>query len=322
MAFASPRTRRRRRRVPMTREAVARGVGGGRGAERRAGRRSRGGEPRCRAWPPPREPGPDPGARARGELWRGRDGAREARGEGIATIRSGWREVISRSCGLLAANRPSSSCQHFVSLLGAAFLRLAARPRSPVTSRLKPRGSPLARARVVAMGLYSKGTRSKGVTRPFQKAGQANTLQRSKHTKKEAFLAKEAFMKEPMARHLAAAELAADGATRPGGDDATDRGADAARDVDVGASDRAPPRARRPRPRRRRPPRGSPALPPPPPRRRPRGSSARRWRRTPTCRCPGRCGTRGRNEKPPGAGTARRGTAASGGRRPAASDTS
>ena len=89
------------------------------------------------------------------------------------------------------------------------------------------------------MGLYSKGTRSKGVTRPFQKAGQANTLQRSKHTKKEAFLAKEAFMKEAMARHLAAAERAADAATRPGGDDATDRGADAARDVDVGASDRA-----------------------------------------------------------------------------------
>ena len=89
------------------------------------------------------------------------------------------------------------------------------------------------------MGLYSKGTRSKGVTRPFQKAGQANTLQRSKHTKKEAFLAKEAFMKEAMARHLAAAERAADAATRPGGDDATDRGVDAARDVDVGASDRA-----------------------------------------------------------------------------------
>ena len=89
------------------------------------------------------------------------------------------------------------------------------------------------------MGLYSKGTRSKGVTRPFQKAGQANTLQRSKHTKKEAFLAKEAFMKEAMARHLAAAARAADAATRPGGDDATDRGADAARDVDVGASDRA-----------------------------------------------------------------------------------
>ena len=89
------------------------------------------------------------------------------------------------------------------------------------------------------MGLYSKGTRSKGVTRQFQKAGQANTLQRSKHTKKEAFLAKEAFMKEAMARHLGAAERAADAATRPGGDDATDRGADAARDVDVGASDRA-----------------------------------------------------------------------------------
>ena len=56
------------------------------------------------------------------------------------------------------------------------------------------------------MGLYSKGTRSKGVTKKFQHAGQANVMQRSKHTKRDAYLAKEAFMKEAMARHLAAAE--------------------------------------------------------------------------------------------------------------------
>ena len=58
------------------------------------------------------------------------------------------------------------------------------------------------------MGLYSKGTRSKGVTKTFQKQGQANTVQRSKHEKRDAFLAKEAFMKEAMAKHLAAATAA------------------------------------------------------------------------------------------------------------------
>ena len=59
------------------------------------------------------------------------------------------------------------------------------------------------------MGLYSKGTRSKGVTKTFQKQGQANTVQRSKHEKRDAFLAKEAFMKEAMAKHLAAKAHAA-----------------------------------------------------------------------------------------------------------------
>ena len=58
------------------------------------------------------------------------------------------------------------------------------------------------------MGLYSKGTRSKGVTKTFQKQGQANTVQRSRHEKRDAFLAKEAFMKEAMAKHLAAATAA------------------------------------------------------------------------------------------------------------------
>ena len=63
------------------------------------------------------------------------------------------------------------------------------------------------------MGLYSKGTRSKGVTKTFQKQGQANTVQRSKHEKRDAFLAKEAFMKEAMAKHLAAATAARDSST-------------------------------------------------------------------------------------------------------------
>ena len=53
------------------------------------------------------------------------------------------------------------------------------------------------------MGLYSKGTRSKGVTKAFQKQNQANTLQRTKHQKRDAFLEKERFMKEAMAKHLA-----------------------------------------------------------------------------------------------------------------------
>jgi hypothetical protein len=55
------------------------------------------------------------------------------------------------------------------------------------------------------MGLYSKGTRSKGVTKTFQKDAQSNTVQRTKHQKRDAFVAKEAFMKEAMAKHLAAA---------------------------------------------------------------------------------------------------------------------
>ena len=66
------------------------------------------------------------------------------------------------------------------------------------------------------MGLYSKGTRSKGVTKTFQKQGQANTVQRSKHEKRDAFLAKEAFMKEAMAKHLAAATAAIAEATADG----------------------------------------------------------------------------------------------------------
>ena len=82
---------------------------------------------------------------------------------------------------------------------GCRFLRLGEDTAAPST-----------------MGLYSKGTRSKGVTKTFQKQGQANTVQRSKHEKRDAFLAKEAFMKEAMAKHLAAATAAIADATGDG----------------------------------------------------------------------------------------------------------
>tara|TARA_B110000977_G_scaffold43870_1_gene59568 strand:+ start:2409 stop:3122 length:714 start_codon:yes stop_codon:yes gene_type:complete len=58
------------------------------------------------------------------------------------------------------------------------------------------------------MGLYSKGTRSKGVTKAFQKQYQDNTVQRCKHQKRDAFLEKERFMKEAMAKHLVVATAA------------------------------------------------------------------------------------------------------------------
>ena len=82
---------------------------------------------------------------------------------------------------------------------GCRFLRLGEDTAAPST-----------------MGLYSKGTRSKGVTKTFQKQGQANTVQRSRHEKRDAFLAKEAFMKEAMAKHLAAATAAIADATGDG----------------------------------------------------------------------------------------------------------
>jgi hypothetical protein len=98
------------------------------------------------------------------------------------------------------------------------------------------------------MGLYSKGTRSKGVTKTFQKQGQANTVQRSKHEKRDAFLAKEAFMKEAMAKHLAAATAAIAEATADGSAGAA-RGGVAGR-PDAAAGSWRPDRL--PRSRRRR----------------------------------------------------------------------
>ena len=125
------------------------------------------------------------------------------------------------------------------------------------------------------MGLYSKGTRSKGVTKKFQHAGQANVMQRSKHTKRDAYLAKEAFMKEAMARHLAAAERV----FKPAGDgEAGD--ADGEADVSApaavatGASAPAPSDAAKAKARR--------------------SSSARRWEPPRARPCRARCGTRAR----------------------------
>lgn len=62
-------------------------------------------------------------------------------------------------------------------------------------------------------GVYSKGTRSKGVNKEFRKAGTARNVQLSKKDRTAAYHAKEAFMKEAMARHLAAAEASVAAAT-------------------------------------------------------------------------------------------------------------
>ena len=53
------------------------------------------------------------------------------------------------------------------------------------------------------MGVYSKGTRSKGVTRQFNSAAQVGNQQKSKKARVDAYLNKEAFMKEALARHMA-----------------------------------------------------------------------------------------------------------------------
>ena len=56
------------------------------------------------------------------------------------------------------------------------------------------------------MPAFSKGTRSKGVHRQFNSAAQAGNVQKSKKARKDAYLTKEAFMKEALARHMAVAE--------------------------------------------------------------------------------------------------------------------
>ncbi|EEH57070.1 uncharacterized protein MICPUCDRAFT_58326 [Micromonas pusilla CCMP1545] len=61
------------------------------------------------------------------------------------------------------------------------------------------------------MGIFSKGTRSKGVTLKHKQAGQSKNLQIAKKDRTAAYKYKEAFMKEAMARHLAAATAAVNG---------------------------------------------------------------------------------------------------------------
>ena len=56
------------------------------------------------------------------------------------------------------------------------------------------------------MPAYSKGTRSKGVTRQFNSAAQVGNQQKSKKARVDAYLNKEAFMKEALARHMAVEE--------------------------------------------------------------------------------------------------------------------
>ena len=65
------------------------------------------------------------------------------------------------------------------------------------------------------MPAFSKGTRSKGVHRQFNSAAQAGNVQKSKKARKDAYLTKEAFMKEALARHMAVAEARVQAALNP-----------------------------------------------------------------------------------------------------------
>ena len=114
-------------------------------------------------------------------------------------LRKRRRRPVSQSFAWIFRRLPVSRRPVTGSRAGCRFLRLGDDTAAPST-----------------MGLYSKGTRSKGVTKTFQKQGQANTVQRSRHEKRDAFLAKEAFMKEAMAKHLAAATAAIADATGDG----------------------------------------------------------------------------------------------------------
>ena len=77
------------------------------------------------------------------------------------------------------------------------------------------------------MGVYSKGTRSKGVTRQFNSAAQVGNQQKSKKARVDAYLNKEAFMKEALARHMAVEEARVQAALNPDAAAATDAGTSA-----------------------------------------------------------------------------------------------
>ena len=87
------------------------------------------------------------------------------------------------------------------------------------------------------MGVYSKGTRSKGVTRQFNSAAQVGNQQKSKKARVDAYLNKEAFMKEALARHMAVEEARVQAALNPDAAAATDAGTSA---VVVAAAAAAP----------------------------------------------------------------------------------
>ena len=97
------------------------------------------------------------------------------------------------------------------------------------------------------MPAFSKGTRSKGVHRQFNSAAQAGNVQKSKKARKDAYLTKEAFMKEALARHMAVEEARVQAALNPDAAAATDAGTSA--DVVAAAAAPAPVASIKPAPK-------------------------------------------------------------------------
>jgi hypothetical protein len=97
------------------------------------------------------------------------------------------------------------------------------------------------------MPAYSKGTRSKGVHRQFNSAAQVGNQQKSKKARVHAYLNKEAFMKEALARHMAVEEARVQAALNPDAAAATDAGTSA--DVVAAAAAPAPVASIKPAPK-------------------------------------------------------------------------
>ena len=97
------------------------------------------------------------------------------------------------------------------------------------------------------MPAYSKGTRSKGVHRQFNSAAQVGNQQKSKKARVDAYLNKEAFMKEALARHMAVEEARVQAALNPDAAAATDTGTSA--DVVAAAAAPAPVASIKPAPK-------------------------------------------------------------------------
>ena len=97
------------------------------------------------------------------------------------------------------------------------------------------------------MPAYSKGTRSKGVHRQFNSAAQVGNQQKSKKARVDAYLNKEAFMKEALARHMAVEEARVQAALNPDAAAATDAGTSA--DVVAAAAAPAPVASIKPAPK-------------------------------------------------------------------------
>ena len=97
------------------------------------------------------------------------------------------------------------------------------------------------------MPAFSKGTRSKGVHRQFNSAAQVGNQQKSKKARVDAYLNKEAFMKEALARHMAVEEARVQAALNPDAAAATDAGTSA--DVVAAAAAPAPVASIKPAPK-------------------------------------------------------------------------